>query len=259
MLRTALIAAACLAASPLGAIAEDKPGALNSTAQPTRTIQPLVLADASKSVSNADAKPVSLATQLKGFYITGALGGNWPQTVNARSTDANAAPYGYQDFHNSGVSIEAGAGYDFGSLRAEVTYAYDASALAGYSDYQGYTPYTSPGRVAKNSALASLYWDIDLKSRFTPYIGGGIGYSTVNAAPTSDSYADYNAYYGNAFGYQFKAGLSYLINNRSDVYAEAVYRGMAGYPVYDGSSWYQYSNYNSMGFQLGARVRLGPR
>lgn len=104
-----------------------------------------------------------------------------------------------------------------------------------------------------------MYWDIDLKSRFTPYIGGGIGYSTVNAAPTSDSYADYNAYYGNAFGYQFKAGLSYLINNRSDVYAEAVYRGMAGYPVYDGSSWYQYSNYNSMGFQLGARVRFGPR
>lgn len=121
MLRTALIAAACLVASPLVAIAELKPDTLNRTAHRTRTVQPLVLADASLSVSNADAKPVSLATQLKGFYITGALGGNWPQTVNARSTDANTSPYGYQEFHNSGVSIEAGAGYDFGPLRAEVT------------------------------------------------------------------------------------------------------------------------------------------
>lgn len=145
MLRTALIAAACLVASPLGAIAEVKPGALNSTAERPRTVQPLVLADASTGVSNAEAKPVSLTTQLKGFYITGALGGNWPQAVNARSTDANASPYGYQDFHNSGVSIEAGAGYDFGPLRAEVTYAYDASALAGSATIRATPPTPAQG------------------------------------------------------------------------------------------------------------------
>ena len=248
----ALLIGACIAASPVAALAETQ-----TSGSPSVDKAPLVLADAAAAGSATATLPVSLSTQLKGFYITGALGGNWPQTVNATSLDSQYPPYGFQEFHNSGVSIEAGAGYDFGALRLEATYAYDASSVTGYSDYQGLTNYTSPGQTAKNSALASLYWDIDLKSRFTPYIGAGIGYSTLNTQATSDGFADYDAYYGNAFAYQFKIGMSYLLNRRSDIFAEAVYRGMAPFSVYDGSSWYQYGNYNSMGFQLGGRVRLG--
>jgi opacity protein-like surface antigen len=252
MFGKALLIGACIASCPVASFAETKTGERQATAQ-----APLVLADAAVTATTSTTPPVSLSTQLKGFYITGALGGNWPQTVNAKSLDSQYPPYGYQEFHNSGVSIEAGAGYDFGALRLEATYAYDASSVTSYSDYQGLTNYTSPGQTAKNSALASLYWDIDLKSRFTPYIGAGIGYSTLNTQATSDGLADYDAYYGNAFGYQFKLGMSYLLNRRSDIFAEAVYRGMAPFSMYDGSSWYQYGNYNSMGFQLGARVRLG--
>jgi hypothetical protein len=104
-----------------------------------------------------------IQAQLKGFYLTGALGGNWPQAANVHKLNT-ATPYGFQEFHNSGVSIEAGLGYDFGQLRSEITYSYDTSLASSYSDYSGVYDYSPRADVVKNNALVSLYWDIPLST-----------------------------------------------------------------------------------------------
>jgi opacity protein-like surface antigen len=214
---------------------------------------------AQTSLSQQVSTEFSSQAQLKGFYLTGALGGNWPQAANVHKLNT-ATPYGFQEFHNSGVSIEAGLGYDFGQLRSEITYSYDTSLASSYSDYSGVYDYSPRADVVKNNALVSLYWDIPLSTRLVPYIGGGIGYTALNASPSGQLgpiYTPYSAYLASGFGYQAKLGMSYLINRRSDVFAEAVYRGMASYQASDGIALNEYGNYNSLGFQIGARVRFG--
>jgi len=137
-----------------------------------------------------------------------------------------------------------------------LTYAYDASYLNSYTDGFGTFQYVSSPYANKQSVLASAYWDINLNSRFSPYIGAGLGYSNLTMSTAADQFNPYNGYSGGAFAYQFKAGLSYLVSRRSDLFAEAVYRGMTSYPVADNGLRYSYGNYNSWGFQLGARYRF---
>jgi hypothetical protein len=100
---------------------------------------------AQTSLSQQVSTEFSSQAQLKGFYLT-------------------ATPYGFQEFHNSGVSIEAGLGYDFGQLRSEITYSYDTSLASSYSDYSGVYDYSPRADVVKNNALVSLYWDIPLST-----------------------------------------------------------------------------------------------
>lgn len=245
--------AACSIACPAIQVAAAE---VNSSSVTVSNISPVVL---SQKPAELPA-PVTPANQLKGFYLTGALGGNWPQQVNVEELTNNfGESYGFKDFSYSGVSGEVGIGYDFGSLRAELTYAYDGSSLKNYTDLEGSFDYINGGGgISKNTIIASGYWDIDTKSRFIPYLGGGVGYSNLRVGQSEDLLFFYPEYRANSFAYQAKAGLSYLVNRRSEAFVEAVYRGMAGFNVnpVEGLT-YRYGNYNSWGFQLGARVRFG--
>lgn len=215
--------------------------------------------DASASGASATAQPLQPALQIKGLYATGAVGANWPTTVSATETsDINGDNYGFDEFHTGGVSAEAGIGYDFGAIRAEATYAYDKSRTTGYSDPFGTFTYSRKADVSKNSVFASVYWDIDLKSRFSPYLGAGIGYSRIAMSRSADAFGSYDGYAAGAFAYQAKLGLNYMLNKRSEVFAEGVYRGMNSYESQDGDVTYWHGNYNSWGFQVGARLRFGP-
>lgn len=198
------------------------------------------------------------AQQVKGLYLTAGFGANWPQAVDVQQlTQVPGLPYdGFQDNHNSGFSVETGLGYDFGNFRAEATYAYDASYLNNYTDQFGTFQYVQSPYVNKQSFFLSAYWDVNLKSRFSPYVGAGLGYSNLSASSAQDQFGPYSGYSGGALAYQFKAGLSYLLDKRSDLFAEAVYRGMNGYPVNDNGIQFSYSGYSSWGFQLGARYRF---
>ena len=138
MLRKSMAIAICLLGSTDATRAQNVIGTSARINTPDATAKPLVLVDSGNTSQPGSTTTVRLENQIKGFYLTGALGGNWPQPVNAHLLDSNTGAYGFQDFHNSGVSIEAGAGYDFGDFRAEVTYAYDASSLSSYSDTVAY-------------------------------------------------------------------------------------------------------------------------
>ncbi len=201
------------------------------------------------------------STQMKGLYFTGGIGASWPGDVSATDVTTPTANYSFTDHHLGGFSAETGLGYDFGSIRAEITYAYDSSKVMGYTDPNGEWTYSPEGSVNKNSVFASAYWDINTNSRFSPYIGAGIGYSNLSVSQTGENLngfqIDYAPYSAGAFAYQFKAGLSYLLSKSSEVFGEGIYRGMTGYSATDQGTTYNYNNFNSWGFLIGARIRLG--
>jgi opacity protein-like surface antigen len=239
------------------------PALAQSLSEPPESTEPPQLAQTAQALtqvsSNAPQSTVTPSNQMKGFYLTGALGGNFPTNSTAVETgNFVGTTYSFVDTHTGGFSAEVGGGYDFGFIRTEITYAYDASTLAYYTDQYSTYQYTG-GSVHKNSVFASAYWDINLNSRLTPYIGGGLGYSNLNVSPSGDAFSGANAYAGysaGAFAYQVKVGLSYLLSRRADAFVEGLYRGMGGYNTIDTGIHYSYSDYNSWGVQLGARVRL---
>lgn len=152
-----------------------------------------------------------------------------------------SSPSGYftiDEFKNNGFqtqttapSLEAGIGYDFGKLRAEFTYGYTpipASMLyAANSRVSASAPLSSNYNI--NSFLFGAYYDIENKSRWTPYFGGAIGPGVANI-PGFNSVIDGDYYVmsptsATVFAYQAKAGIAYTASKNADVFVEAGYLG----------------------------------
>ncbi len=184
------------------------------------------------------------------LYVTGAIGMNWP-TARVGTGDAGS----FTEFSNPGFSTEIGLGYTFKPLRAELTYALDASRLRGYNSVTSqYYSYNQGGETRKNSAFASLYWDLFPGKRLTPYIGGGLGLTSLEVGKFSEPGYKYDGYSKALFGYQAKAGISYAMDPKSKIFAEAIYRGTSAYTTNDGFNDWRDSSFSSWGGQIGVRV-----
>jgi len=209
------------------------------------------------SPANADDLPTedsahSSKGNLSGPYVTAGVGSNWPIDRVGKGD-----PGSFTEFSTPGFSTEVGIGYDFKPVRLELTYALDASKLEGYNSVAGrYYKYSEGGQTRKDSAFASIYWDLLPRKRLSPYIGVGIGISLLDVGAFSDSALSYQGYSKSLLGYQAKAGLSYVINYKSKVFAEAIYRGTSGYGTDDGYDKWDNSSFSSWGAQIGLRIGL---
>lgn len=229
-----LLATACLlgASAPLAALAQDTPAAATAA---------------------AEAVP-----DPKGFYATLGIGGAWPQKVNANTNIVGLDLNGSYSL-SGGVALETGVGYDFGPVRTELTYGYshaNLNQLAVSALGTSIDAAISNGGVNTHSVMASGYVDIPTKSRWVPYIGGGLGYTTVGWGAYSASAfgvtLTQTAGSKGVFGYQAKAGLSYLANRNTDVFMEATYQGTSSFTV----DAVNYDPLSSWGARLGARYRF---
>ena len=72
--------------------------------------------------------------------------------------------------------------------------------------------------TAKNFFLTGLY-DIDNDSKITPYVGLGIGAANVDTDATTDD-SD------TSISYQGKAGLSYDLADKVDIFGELTYQAI---------------------------------
>ena len=201
--------------------------------------------------------------QGTGFYGTLGLGATWANDINGRvhkhKVDAHR---GIELQTEGGFSLDAGIGYDFGPLRTELTYVYNRTAVDDIKRNKNWDSTRTNGGN-QNGIMASAYWDINTGSRWTPYIGGGIGWinqsmgnntlervggnGNINRIKTGSGSDD-------LFGWQAKAGVAYGLNWNTDIYGEVVYQGAesfrAGRTSYDAID-------NSWGFKIGARYRFG--
>jgi len=187
-------------------------------------------------------------TDAKGFYGTLGLGASW---LSDQTTDFFSPASGHYNY-DGGFAGDVGVGYDFGPLRAEITYAYNRFATNSLDSSVGNFS-NSGGAVNLNSGYASLYWDLPVGGNLVPYIGGGIGYTNYGFGSGTLGGASYRGSNVGTFGYQAKVGVSYGVSHQTDLFLEGVYQGGSSFSI--GSE--SYGPLNSWGGKLGLRWRFG--
>ncbi len=247
-----------------------------SVAAPSANLTPQAAPDATLIAQTYPQPVVKEVYSAKGWYLTIGAGAQTPsdQTVNSNGTLVSPffTPLLYNFGNNNstkldlggGFSGDVGVGYDFGALRAELTYGYSRASLnavgaanpIGFGAF-GIVPFTNnvSGIINKSDVLASLYYDIETNSRWTPYIGGGIGYTNLSTPSFSLNGFPTNSVNKGLFGWQAKVGVSYAMSYNSDVYLEGVYQGAGGYS----SENLTFDAFNSFGGKIGFRYRFGAR
>ena len=231
--------------------------AMAATSLPVLSVFPV---KADPGAANPEGKEVAPTPTKagKGFYATLGLGGAWPQNASTdalfSSGSAVTGTYGL----TGGFSGEAGVGYDFGPVRTELTYTYTASSLDSLDGtYRGNrVALISNSNLSTNSVLLNAYVDIPTQSKFTPYIGGGLGYTNASWANYSaiapGAILLYQSGNQNGLGYQAKAGVAYQVSAKADIFVEGTYQGSSFF-----GSNLNVNSLNAFGARLGARYRFG--
>lgn len=195
---------------------------------------------------------------FQGPYITLGIGASFPN-----DTTSDAEVYGLKvtgtDKHSAGIQGEVGAGYDFGLIRTELTYARSQGSTTdakGCVETYYCVSLTGNRDFVSNSVFLSGYVDIPTKSKFSPYIGGGIGYTNIWAEEVDVWIGLDNYYYDSTskglFGYQAKAGATYSATQTLDLFAEATYRGTQGFK----EGGVNVDPISAWGFNVGTRIKF---
>ena len=128
----------------------------------------------------------------KGVYALGSLG--------VSQVDAEAVSF------DDGFNAELGLGYDFGNdIRVEATWErneIDSATILGY---------TVDTDSSTDTVLFSIYKDFSNSSKLTPFIGGGLGSTSVN---------DDNNSWDSGFTYALSVGASYELSENLDAYGK---------------------------------------
>jgi opacity protein-like surface antigen len=219
----------------------------------TQTAQAAPATEVAQGYGSTTTVDVVEVESVNGWYLTVGAGAAWPSAQGFQTRDSWDIDKTTGDLHfGGGFSLDAGIGYDFGAIRTELTYGYTRASLNDVNINNSNYNFSSSGIINKNDVLASLYWDIATGSRFTPYIGGGIGYTNLSTpSVTIDGFRSGSANRG-LFGWQAKVGVSYATTYNTDVYLEGTYAGASGFS----SDYIQYNSYNDFGAKLGFRYRF---
>ncbi|CAK6696492.1 porin family protein [Synechococcus sp. CBW1107] len=223
--------------------------------------EPAVRTDTTVAQNYGSTEPVPYE-QGTGWYLGLGLGAAWPTTTGVRTR--NLTERGFENVNGDlsfggGFSGDLAVGYDFGAIRTELSYVYTRGSVNDVSFSSNGNNYnlSSSGVINKNDIFASGYWDISTGSRWTPYIGGGIGYTNLSTPRIKVSSGGNSVSTGTTnqglFGWQAKVGVSYGVSNASDVYVEGTYSGASGF---SGDN-IRYDSYNDFGAKVGFRYRFG--
>jgi hypothetical protein len=192
----------------------------------------------------------SASGQGTGWYVTVGAGGAWPGNWDFQD---NLDEYNFSGNANltGGFSVDGGVGYDFGTLRTELTYGFTRASLhkVHFDDIE---TFNGSGNVNKNDVMASVYLDIPFGS-WVPYLGGGIGYTNLSTPSYTIDDMRFSSDNQGLFGWQAKVGVSYVMNWNTDIYVEGTYSGASGF---QGDN-FDYSSFNNWGAKLGFRYRFG--
>lgn len=146
----------------------------------------------------------------------------------------------------AGVSTQL----NYGFLRTELEYSRNEDAKSITGGKNGGTDFS---KLESQSLMLNAYYDIDTGTKFTPYVGAGIGYSklkghyTVTTANTTFSESDYK------FTWQAGVGIAYAVNDNLSLDLGYRYVDMGKIKKnYKPGSSYRF-NVDANEFMLGAR------
>ena len=182
--------------------------------------------------------PLAAEEKTKGSYFVGSIGAGQMNDISfAASLGGGTAKF------DPGFSGEIGVGYDFGNLRTELTYNSTTTALAG----------TTGVDVNVKSFLISAAYDWRADKKWQPYVGLGVGASTVdiNLDATVGGTA-VTAGDDNIATAKFKLGVNYEASKDIDVYGEFWGQGFDDFTI----GLVEFTDITVSGVSLGVRVKL---
>jgi len=150
----------------------------------------------------------------EGLYLSLGAGASFPEDSDVTGTGVNVTA----DL-DTGYSIIGAVGHGYrNGLRGEFELGYrdiDVNSVSGVT--------TGSGDVGVFSFMVNGYYDFKNKTKWTPYLGLGIGGAKVSAdavTPIGSSVLDDSDL---VFAYQGIAGLTYQVNNQLGLFADYRY------------------------------------
>ena len=184
----------------------------------------------------------------RGWYLSGMVGLNKPN-----DSDIDGAGIAAEAVFDWGPAALAGIGFDFGSnWRAEIE--------AGYrdSDLDNISGTSSDGDTETLSMIANLLYDINIDSKFEPYIGAGLGMARVSAdgfTPVSTTSVDDDDY---GYALQAAAGVAYPLNESLKLTFDYRFLSVQSLDYTTASGVGVDADYNDHSIFIGLRFALNP-
>lgn len=190
----------------------------------------------------------SIAYSAEGPYVSGNLG--LAIASDSDMTDSTDPGITIDVQSDSGLAFGVAAGYAFGNntrIEGEIAYQkndLDKASLLGVD-------VDLTGDTSSLALLLNGYYDFANESRFTPFIGAGIGFAKVefNDFNVPGSGVPSSSDDDTVFSYQLGAGVGYAVNDKITLDVKYRYMGTSD-PEFD-TTTVEYSSHN---FYAGIRV-----
>lgn len=164
------------------------------------------------------AAPGLSQAQSAGPYVSGAAGVSLP-----RDTDLTGTGIDTSVDHDPGYALSGAVGNAFGNgFRAEVEANYRRNGIDTVGGAAG------TGHSSVLGLMLNGLYDFSTGSKWTPYLGAGIGIARTNGdgtSPVGGSRIDDTDW---GFGYQGIAGVTYQLNEQAGLFGEYRYFGTSG-------------------------------
>jgi opacity protein-like surface antigen len=201
-----------------------------------------------------------------GPYVSGFLGVSLPVDTDVTSTQYGPGTKTFNDRVEFDPSIHIGGsgGFDFGFLRIEGELSYKKGEMSSITEKTSQTRFANvDGRVGASALMFNAFFDIRNPSPVTPYIGGGIGFATLNLSDTFGTDANtgfrtrlYDSDNDTVFAYQAGAGLEIALTRMLSLDLGYRYFGTAKAKFNRNTSTVTEMKFESHNASVGLRVKF---
>jgi OOP family OmpA-OmpF porin len=147
------------------------------------------------------------SAETQGWYLGAEAGANIVPTIRFNAL-ANTT---WSEHHDTGYGILGQLGYGFGNIRLEGEFGYRQNNADKITTYLGQQ--SAGGSINGESVMGNAYYDFDTGTKFTPYLGVGLGGFNVSADQIAVNGRNITNSSQFVFAYQGIAGLSYAVND----------------------------------------------
>lgn len=161
------------------------------------------------------------AAPRTGPYVSGFIGVSIPRDSDVTTEYFNNDPADKDQVEfDPGINIGGTGGFDFGYLRLEGEISHKYSEIDSITDQNANFRFRNPdGNLGVTAFMANAFFDLHNETRVTPYLGGGIGFASLQLSDTRGNDAAgrlllYEEDDDTVFAYQVGAGVEIAINRR---------------------------------------------
>jgi len=148
-------------------------------------------------------------------YLSANVGVSWLDDSNLRASDIGINVNSDMEF-DTGFLLGAAVGYDYGQFRFEGEFGYRSHTIDKWKDItingMNFGDASGDGDVTTLSFLVNGFVDFPSNGPLTPYVGGGIGFATIDMNDLEIENVRIGDDSDTVFAYQLAAGIAYAVN-----------------------------------------------